>query len=318
MKTITIFTPAYNEELNISHCVQAIRDLFAGPLAGYDYEHIFADNNSSDRTVEILAQVAHDDKRIKVILNARNYGTFRSCFNALKSAKGDAVVVLFPADLQDPPEVIVTFVRKWEEGFDVVYGVRQQREENAVMAWVRRMYYRVVSLLSHIDIPQNVGEFQLIDRKVLEYLKQFNDYYPYIRGMIASCGFKSAAVPYNWVARKRGVTKNSLIRLVDQGLNGMISFSTAPVRLCMLVGLLLSFASMGYALISLIISLVHFREEAAPGIQTLIVGMFFFAGVQLFFLGVIGEYVGAIHSQVRQRPLVTERGRINFEPPEAS
>ncbi|HSV30092.1 MAG TPA: glycosyltransferase family 2 protein [Candidatus Omnitrophota bacterium] len=314
-KLISIVTPVYNEEGNVEECAKMVRALFddGGPLAAYDLEHIFADNCSTDATVPALRKLAEADKRVKVILNARNFGPFRSTFNALKSANGDAVVPLLAADLQDPVEMIADFVRLWEDGFEVVQGVRETREEGRVMVAIRRLYYRSVSALSSVNVPPNVGEFQLIDRKVVEALKQHDDYYPYIRGMIARCGFRVTGLPYRVQARKRGMSKNRMWHLVDQGLNGVISTSNVPLRISMIAGLALSALSIVYALLQLLINLVFWRELSAPGIAQLTVAIFFFSGVQLFFIGLLGEYIGAIHSQVRGGPLVVERERINFQ-----
>ena len=312
-KLISIVTPVYNEEATVEECACAVRQLFEGPLSSYEFEHVFSDNASTDRTVEILRQLAAKDSKIKVILNARNFGPFRSMFNALLATRGDAVVALLSADLQDPPEVIVDFVRLWESGHEIVYGIRQNREESTIMKSARKIYYRVVSRLAAINIPIDVGEFQLIDRKVVAALSRFRDQYPYLRGMIASCGFQRTGVSYTMRQRRRGVSKNSLYNLIDQALNGLISVSNIPLRLSMLVGLVLSMLSLVYAFSQLIINLIFWREFSAPGIATLTVAVFFFAGVQLFCIGILGEYIGAIHGQVRGGPMVIERGRINFD-----
>jgi glycosyltransferase involved in cell wall biosynthesis len=313
-KLISVVTPVWNEELNVVDCYEAVKRLFAQDLAGYDYEHVFCDNASADQTVPLLRKLAADDPRVKVILNARNFGPSRSVFNALLATAGDAVVPLLPADLQDPPEVIVEFVRRWEAGYEIVYGIRANREEGLVMRSVRRRYYRLVNRFADIHIPPDVGEFQLIDRVVVEALRQCDDYYPYIRGMIASCGFRAVGVPFTWRARKKGRSKNRLYHLIDQGLNGLISFTNVPMRLCLFSGFALSVVSLAYALITLAVNVLYYRRFAPPGVPTLIVAIFFFSGVQLFFFGVLGEYISAIHFQVRKRPLVVERERINFGP----
>ena len=180
------------------------------------------------------------------------------------------------------------------------------------MSLTRKIYYRLVDKFADISIPPDVGEFQLIDRVVVEALRKFDDYYPYIRGMIASCGFRAAGIEYTWQSRKKSVSKNRLYHLIDQGLNGMISFANVPLRLCMLLGFLLAVLSVAYAFIQLGINVIWFRKVSLPGMATLIVALFFFMGIQLFYLGVLGEYIGAIHSQVRKKPLVIERERINF------
>jgi polyisoprenyl-phosphate glycosyltransferase len=312
---ISVITPCFNEEANVVECYETVQAVFDGLLPDYDYEHIFCDNASSDRTVEILKEISVKDRRVKIIVNSRNFGPFRSLFNGLMSSSGDAVVVFLPADLQDPPEVIVDFIRLREQGYEVVYGIRKHREESWIMRTIRRAYYRLVSRMANIQIPVDVGEFQLVDRKVVEALRQCDDYYPYIRGMIAGCGFRSVGVEFTWKARKRGLSRNRLYDLIDQGLNGMISFTNVPLRLCMFLGFLVAMLSFLYGTSALILNLVYYRELAPPGIPTLIVALFFFFGFQLLLIGVLGEYISAIHSQVRKRPLVVERERVNFGPP---
>jgi glycosyltransferase involved in cell wall biosynthesis len=312
-KVISIVTPCFNERDNVGDCAAAVRQVFARDLPGYDLEHVFCDNASTDGTPEVLRALAASDRRIKVILNARNFGPFCSTYNGLMSTTGDAVVVLLAADLQDPPELIPEFVRRWEAGYQVVYGIRQRREEGFLMHRVRRLYYWVVSKFADIHIPPNVGEFQLVDRVIVNALRCFDDHYPYIRGMIANCGFRATGVEYTWKARKKGFSKNRLYHLIDQGLNGLVSFTKVPLRLCLLSGFLLAGLSILYAVFSLVVHLISHGQLAPPGIATLIVAIFFFSGVQLFFFGMLGEYISAVHFQVRRRPLVIERERINFD-----
>ncbi len=310
---VSVVTPCFNEEPNLEDCHRALKEIFARDLPDCDLQHIFCDNSSTDGSVEILRRLAAEDQNVKVVVNARNYGPFRSTFNGLRHASGDAIVVMFAADLQDPPEVIVRFVREWQAGAEVVYGVRGQREENFVMRGIRKVYYRMVSRFAGIAIPLDVGEFQLIDKKVLVALLQHEDYYPYIRGMIANCGFRTKGVSYVWRARRKGFSKNRLYNLVDQGLNGLISFTNLPMRIAMFVGFAIALFSFTYAAFTMAANLIAFGSLTVPGIPTLIVALFFFGGVQLMFLGIIGEYVSAIHFQVRKRPLVVERERINLD-----
>lgn len=302
-------------------CHDAVSALFAadGQLAGYDYEHIFADNSSSDGTVARLRALALEDRRVRVIVNARNYGPFRSTFNALRHTKGDAVVPMLPVDLQDPPQLIPEFVRKWEEGYLRVYGVRKRRRENWLMRFLRRRYYWLVNKLANIEIPENVAEFQLLDRTIVRSLLRFRDYYPYIRGMIANIGFnrESIGVDYTWQPRRSGTSKNRFFNLLDQALNGIISFSNVPMRLAIFFGFGMAFLSIVYGAVQLAINVIH-PGAAPPGIATLIVALFFLSGIQLSLLGVLGEYVSAIHAQVRQGDVLVERELINLEPlPEA-
>jgi polyisoprenyl-phosphate glycosyltransferase len=312
-KRISIVSPAYNEEDNVEACYQAVVELFApgGTLAAYKHEHIFADNASEDATPDILRRLAAQDPSVKVILNARNFGPFRSNFNALRYATGDAVLVFLPVDLQDPPEIIPEMVRHWENGIEVVAGSRANREETLALRTFRRIFYRLSNTLSNFEIPENVGEFQLIDRKVWKVVVSHTDHYPYIRGIIASAGFKRLILPYTWKARKRGISKNNALALIDQALNGIFSFTTVPLRLCSFLGFIVAAFAFLYAVFTIVSTLIDPRDAPA-GTQTIITAIFFFAGVQLAFIGLLGEYVTAIHAQVRRGPIVVERERINI------
>lgn len=312
MKTISVVSPCFNEEENVEICYQTVKQIFAKELPEYRLEHIFVDNSSTDRTPEILRRLAAGDPNLKVVLNARNFGPFRSTFNGLRYATGDAVLVMLPVDLQDPPELIPQFVRHWEKGIDVVAGARSTREETLLMRMSRGIFYWIVNTLSDFRLSPDVGEFQLIDRKVLRAVLAHNDHYPYIRGIIASCGFTRLEMPYTWKARKRGVSKYNLARLTDTALNGIFSFTKAPLRFCTLTGFVMSAFCILFAFASVLFYL--FAPNMAPrGTTTLIVALFFLSGIQLVFIGMLGEYVMAIHSQVRGGPMVIERERINID-----
>jgi len=310
---ISIVTPTYNESLNVEECYRAVKRVFEEQLPDCDYEHIFADNASPDGTAAILRRIAEQDPRVKVVVNARNFGPFRSNFNALRHAKGDAVLVQLAADLQDPPELIPQFVAKWREGFEVVYGIRAKRQESLTLRSIRKVYYRLVARLADIQIPVDAGEFQLVDKRVIEELLAIDDYYPYIRGMIADLGFRSTGIPFEWKRRMRGISSNNLYRLIDQGLNGFVSFTNIPLRIATFCGFGISVLTLLYAFVQLVLNVIFFRRFSAPGIATLIVALFFFAGVQMFFIGILGEYINAIHSQVRRKGRVVERETINLE-----
>lgn len=322
-KTISIVSPCYNEEAGIIECYQTVRRIFDTQLQEYNLEYIFCDNASTDRTVALLKDVAADDPSVRIIINSRNFGILNSTYNGVLSATGDAILLFMPVDMQDPPELIPQFVKHWESGYEIVYGVRARREENFPLACARKAYYQFLSRITYLDYPPNVGDFQLVDRCVLNAMRQIDDAQPFMRLMTFECGFRSIGVPYTWRARKHGFSRNSLARMLDQGMTGIISFSTAPIRLALFAGIATSAASLLYAFA--VLTLVMFGStQAQSGIPTVIVAMFFFAGVQLFFLGVIGEYVLAIFNQVRRRPLVIERERVNFElklaaqPPDAA
>jgi len=311
-KRISIITPCYNEESNVVFCHEAVREVMTKKLPKYDYEHVFADNASTDGTLQELRTLANKDKRVKVISNSRNVGPFRNMWNAMKSASGDAVIPLLPADLQDPPSVIPEFVSNWESGNLVVYGVRANRQESLIMRLLRGLYYRTIRRFADAVIPVNSGEFLLADARVIKSILSVDDEYPYIRGLIAQTGVRSSSVSYTWVRRERGRSKNSFIDLIDQAINGFVSTSRVPARLALLTGFILSIVGILGAIATLFTTLVN-REGVPIGIPTIIVSIFFFGGIQLFFFGVIGEYVLSIHSQVRRTPQMFEVERINFK-----
>jgi len=230
------------------------------------------------------------------------------------ATSGDAVLLFLPADLQDPPSLLPEFVKLWEVGYEVIYGIRAQRNEGWIMRCVRNIYYRVLTKLSELEMPPGVGDFQLVDRKVIEAMRQIDDPYPFMRMMTFECGFRSVGVPYRWQARRHGKSKNSLLRLIDQGMNGFVTFTVAPVRVTLFAGFIIAALSMVYALLNFLMGLIFFREFTAPGIMSIITAIFFFSGVQLFVIGMLGEYILGIHSQTRKKPVVFERERINFEP----
>ncbi|MCK1652696.1 glycosyltransferase family 2 protein [Bradyrhizobium sp. 149] len=310
-KKISLVTPCYNEEAGIRESYAVVKDIFDRELPGYEREHIFCDNASTDRTVEILKEIAAEDPSVKVIVNSRNFGVLRSTYNGVLASTGDATVLFMPADLQDPPALIPTFVKHWEDGYEIVFGIRARREEAFLSRTARHLYYKAISTMSYVDYPADVGDYQLVDRKVLHAMKQFEDVQPFMRMMPFECGFRSIGVPYTWLARKHGISRNRLSNLIDQGLLGAISFSTVPLRVAFFFGLLISSLSFTYAFVVFLLKIAGF-DIGPHGIPTIIIGLFFFGGVQLFFLGVLGEYIVAIFNQVRRRPIVIERERVNF------
>lgn len=312
MKTISIVTPCYNEELNVRECYESVKQLFDEKLKTYRREHIFCDNASTDSTIAILREIAEKDSDVRVIVNARNFGPLKNTYNGVMATTGDAVLLFLPADLQDPPDLLPEFVAQWEAGYEIVYGIRATREEGVVMRTVRDLYYRLLTRFSDLDVPPGVGDFQLVDRRVVDAMHRVRDTYPFMRMMTFECGGRAVGIPYHWRARKMGISKNRLSALIDQALNGLVSFTGAPLRLGLFVGFTLASLSLVYALLNFVLAFVYYRQLTEPGIMTLIVALFFFGGVQLFFMGLIGEYVLAIYGQVREKPVVFERERFNF------
>jgi glycosyltransferase involved in cell wall biosynthesis len=312
-KRVTVMTPTYNEEENVRELYLAVKEVFAS-LPQYAYEHLFIDNASKDATATILKEIARENKNVKVILNARNFGQIRSPYHALLQARGDAVVTLV-ADFQDPPTMIPEFLKHWEEGFKIVLGVKAEAEESALMYALRTLYYNTVKKLSDVELTQHVTGFGLYDQQVIEILRKIDDPYPYGRGLIADIGFESYKIPYKQPLRRRGVTKNNFYTLYDLAMLGFTNHTKVPLRLATMAGFLFSGLSLLVALGYFVYKLL-FWNTFSLGIAPVVVGLFFFSSVQLFFIGVLGEYIGAIHTQVQKRPLVIEKERINFEVPQ--
>ncbi|TCD46862.1 glycosyltransferase family 2 protein [Chlorobium sp. N1] len=311
MKRISIVTACYNEEENIEEVYTQVREVFRKQLSDYTYEHLFIDNSSQDRTVDILKEIAKKDRNIKVIVNSQNFGHIRSPYHGLIQADGDAVISIV-ADLQDPPEMIVDFVRKWEAGNDIVVAVKNQSLENRIIYTVRILYYRILKQLSDVNIFENFTGFGLYDRKIIRILREINDPYPFFRGIISELGFKVATVNYTQPRRNRGITKNNFFTLYDMGILGIISNSKVPLRIATFFGFILSLASLLSGL-GFLVGKILFWNTFQAGIAPMLIGNFFLFGVLLFFIGILGEYVGAIYTQILARPRVYEQERINFD-----
>jgi polyisoprenyl-phosphate glycosyltransferase len=308
--TITVLTPCFNEAENVDALYERVKAVFA-TLPGYRYEHLFIDNASTDGTVDRLRALAARDRAVKVIVNTRNFGHVRSPYHALLQCRGDAVIGM-AADLQDPPELIPEFVAKWREGYKVVLGVKAASDESALLFGIRKIGYRVIDALSEVEQVRNNTGFGLFDKAFVDVLRRLPDPYPYFRGIVAELGFKYATIPYKQPQRIRGVTKNNLYRLYDLGVQGIVNHSKIPLRLATIVGFVSSVISLAAALVYFVMKML-FWYRLPIGVAPVIIGLFCVASVQLFFLGVLGEYVGSIYTQVRNRPLVIERERINFD-----
>jgi glycosyltransferase involved in cell wall biosynthesis len=309
IRTVTVLTPCYNEEENVRALYERVRAVFQ-PLEAYSYEHVFIDNASTDGTVTILRDIAARDKRVKVIVNTRNFGHIRSPYHALLQCRGDAVIGM-AADLQDPPELIPAFLEKWREGYKVVLGVKSASAESALMFAIRRWGYSVIDRLSEVKQVRNSTGFGLYDKAFVSVLRRLPDPYPYFRGIVAELGFRYATIPYAQPDRTKGTTKNNFYTLYDIGVQGIVNHSKIPLRLATIIGFCSSIASLAAALVYFVMKML-FWYNLPIGIAPLIIGLFGVASVQLFFLGVLGEYIGQIYTQVRNRPLVVEQERINF------
>ena len=307
MKTISIMTPCYNEVGNIRELVDRVK---ANIPLGYAYEHILIDNASTDGTKELLREIAAEDKNVKVIFNAGNYGHIRSPYHGMLQTAGDATICM-ASDLQDPPELIPELVEKWENGAAIVIAVKNKSKENKLFYAARSLYYKLLSAVSDNELINHFTGFGLYEKRVVEALKRFQDPYPYLRGLLAQVGFTKDYVYFTQPKRKSGKTKNNLYTLFDIAMLGFVNNTKVPLRCASIVGFGLSALSLLIALFYFVYKLLNW-ESFSLGVAPLVIGLFFFSSIQLVFIGIVGEYVGAIYTQCKNAPLVIEEERINF------
>lgn len=310
MKHISVMTPCYNEEGNIRKLYQAVKDQFAA-LPQYTYEHLFIDNCSTDHSRAILRELAADDRNVRVIFNAANFGPNRSGTYGMFQGSGDALICIV-CDLQDPPELIPEFLKYWEEGYKVVLGQKTKSEENPVMYRIRKIYYGLMARLSETEHLANVTGYGLFDKEVLKMIEWMDDPDPYIRGLVTQLGYKWHLIEYTQHKRESGKSSYSLSSYFDFAVTGLTHVSKKPLRIATLIGFGMSAVSFTLAFVYLIMKLVRW-DEFYTGMAPVLIGMFLLASVQLAFIGVIGEYIGAILTRITRRPMVIEEERLNFE-----
>ena len=306
---ISVVCGAFNEEANVLELYERIVGAFKD--LDYLFEIIVIDNASTDRTVENLREIARDDKRLKVIVNANNFGHVRSPYYALLQATGDAVVFM-ASDLQDPPELIPEYLKMWESGSKIVLAVKTQSSENWVMKSLRSFYYKLLSLVSNESMVPNATGAGLFDQRVIRTLRALEDPLPYFRGLVTQLGFKVDTLEFHQPARKGGTTKNNFATLFDLALLGFVNYSKAPLRLLTAAGFVTSLVSVGIAFTYFILKLLYW-DSFDLGLAPLVIGVFFFGATQLFALGLIGELLVSVQQRVRKMPLVIESERINFD-----
>ena len=312
MKKISVITPCYNEtEEALIECSNQISKLFSNELKNYNYEHIICDNNSEENTVSALRKISSNNKNVKIILNAKNYGSVKSLFHGIKNSSGDAVLLFFPVDMQDPPEKIPEFVKKWEKGFDFVVGCRDKREEFFIMKYIRKFFYVLLKIFSKNKIPLNVTEFQLVDRKIVNKFVKLKNNFPFIRTLAFEYSENFDTVKYTWRKRVSGKSKETMAAYMNSAMNGLVSVSDTPFRLILILGCIISIISLFFGVFTLIDNL-FFETNLVQGIPTLLISIFVFSGIQLLVLGFIGEYITAIHNQIKKDVEFNEKERINF------
>ena len=306
---VTVVTPCYNEEGNVREMYEAIKAIFAA-LPQYRYEHLFIDNCSKDGTARILRELARADANVKVIFNARNFGHVRSGYHALLQTRGDAVIAL-ACDFQDPPDLIPTFLERWSAGAKVVLGVKESSDESGLFYAIRDKYYTTLARMADVELVRQSTGFGCFDQVVIEGLRRIDDPYPYFRGLIAEIGYEPSIVPFRQPARKRGISSQNFYTLYDLAFLGIVNHSKVPLRLATMTGFALGVLSLLVALGYLIAKLL-FWQQFTLGIAPILIGFFFLTSVQLLFIGILGEYIGSIYTQVRHHPHVFERERLNF------
>lgn len=309
MQLISVVTPCFNEKDNIKDIYETVKEVFS-KLETYHYEHIFIDNASTDNSIHLLKEIASIDSNIKLIVNSRNFGWIRSPFYGLLQASGEAIIYM-AADFQDPPKMIKDFIKKWEEGFKIVIGTKLQSEESIFKFFMRKFYYKFAGKIADLKLQKNFTGFGLYDKSVIHIMRQFNDPYPYLRGMISEIGFDVAEIEFKQPKRKKGLSSGTFFQLYDVAMLGITTHSKLPLRILSLVGFSLAFISMLLAVIYIFAKL-FFWNMFPLGFAPILIGSFFFFSLQMFFIGLLGEYIASIHHQVLKRPLVIEKERVNF------
>ena len=308
-KLISICVPVFNEEQNIAPLHQALAPIMEQLSSKYEFELLFTDNHSKDGTFQVLKQLADRDPRVRAIRFARNFGFQRSVLSAYLNARGDCAVQI-DGDLQDPPALILEFVRKWEEGYRVVYGVRSSRKESWSMRFMRKLFYRMIDALSEDELPLDAGDFRLVDRRVLDELRKFEDDQPYVRGTIAALGFDQIGIPYDRAERKYGESKFSFRELTGLAIDGILNHSVVPLRFATYLGLGISIATL-FASGAYIIGRLFLGKDWPPGFATIIILILGSLSLNALFLGIIGEYLSRIYRQVKRRPLTVVECEVN-------
>ncbi len=308
-KLISVVTPTYNEIDNIDDLYSRLVKIW-NIYQNYNFELIVIDNASTDGTVEKLKEIAGRDKRVKVIVNNKNYGHLRSPYWAMLQAYGDAVIFM-ASDLQDPPETLPLFIDQWENGCKVVLGVKPKSEANGISHYLRKLYYRVLNAISSIELVNDATGFGIYDKKVMDLIRDINDPNPYFRGLVCELGYPIKTVEFEQARRLRGITKNNLYTLYDMAMMGFINYSLIPIRLASIFGIILGGISLFMGIALLFIKFIWW-DNIPLGIAPLAIGIFFLMGLMLIFIGILGEYVSAIIPYVRRRPIVIESERVNF------
>lgn len=311
MKKISVLIPCYNEEENVEAISSAVIDIIQKECSQYDYEIVFIDNCSTDKTKEIIRGICERNKKVKAIFNAKNFGQFNSPVYGMLQVTGDCVIPIV-SDFQDPVDMIPQFIREWENGYKIVIGVKTNSEENRFVYWLRSCYYRFIKKFSEVEQIEHFTGFGLYDRAFIEVVRELDDPKPFFRGIVAELGFERKELPYEQPKRKAGKTKNNWYSLYDAAMLSITSYTKIGLRLCTLFGFIFGVISAMLGVAYLIYKLIYW-ESFIAGMAPVAIGMFLLGSVQLIFIGMLGEYIISINQRVMKRPLVVEDERLNFE-----
>lgn len=311
MKKISVMIPCYNEEENVVPMSEAVVEIFQKELPQYDYELLFIDNDSTDRTRELLREICRKNPKIKAIFNAKNFGQFNSPYYGLLQTTGDCTIGMC-CDFQDPVELIPQYVREWENGYKIVIGIKTSSKENPIMYHLRSLYYKVIKKFSDVEQIEHFTGSGLYDKAFIQVLRDLDDPTPFLRGIVAELGFRRKEIPYEQPKRRAGKTHNNWYSLYDAAMLSFTSYTKVGLRLATFLGVGCGIVSGIAAVVYLIMKLIYWDRFAA-GMAPVLIGMFFLGSVQLVFMGLIGEYVLGINRRVMKRPLVVEEERINFK-----
>lgn len=314
MKKISVLIPCYNEEENVGPISEEVVNTMERDLPEYDYELVFIDNDSKDNTRPILRELCKQNPRIKAIFNAKNFGQFNSPYYGMLQVTGDCVISMV-ADFQDPVELIPQYVHEWEKGYKIVIGIKTSSRENKIMYMLRSCYYKLIKKLSDVEQIEHFTGSGLYDRDFIEILRNLDDPTPFLRGIVAELGYKRKEIPYDQPKRRAGKTSNNFYKLYDAAMLSITSYTKVGLRLATIFGSICSVASLLVAFIYLVMKLLYWDRFPA-GMAPMLIGMCFLGSVQIFFIGLVGEYILSINSRVMKRPLVVEEERVNFDTPE--
>lgn len=310
-KLISVLVPTYNEEENVVPLSEAITQEFQENLPQYEYEIVFIDNNSIDTTRAKIRELCNQNPNIRAIFNAKNFGQFNSPYYGLLQTHGDCTILMC-ADFQDPISMIPVLVREWEAGNKIVVGIKSKSKENKIMYFLRSCYYKLIKKMSSVEQIEHFTGFGLYDSEFIEVLKGLDDPTPFLRGIVAELGYKRKDIEYQQEKRRAGKTHNNWYSLYDAAMLSFTSYTKVGMRIATILGFILSGASIVVALIYLIMKLV-FWDRFVAGMTPILLGIFVFGSIQLFFIGLLGEYIMNINSRVTHRPLVIEEERVNFD-----